>query len=42
MHFHLIPEMAIGPEKTNREDRQFLSEKAFLQKIKDIKTFFQE
>ena len=37
MHFHLIPDMAIGPEKTKREERQFLSEKDFLKAIKGIK-----
>lgn len=37
MHFHLIPDMAIGPEKTKREERQFLSEKDFLKAIKNIK-----
>lgn len=40
MHFHLIPDMAIGPEKTNRESRQFLSEKAFLKTIKAAKKYF--
>lgn len=37
MHFHLIPDMAIGPEKIKREERQFLSEKDFLKAIKNIK-----
>ena len=37
MHFHLIPDMAIGPEKTKRKERQFLSEKDFLKAIKGIK-----
>jgi hypothetical protein len=37
MHFHLIPDMVIGPEKTKREERQFLSEKDFLKAIKGIK-----
>lgn len=37
MHFHLIPDLAIGHEEKSWTEREFLSEKEYLKRIQAIK-----